>query len=230
MLPVVVSLSLAAANAALLVASNTPSGAGSLTLAGGVSVSQTYPSAAGGGQKITTTVQTLDVARRVLVTYGSEASTRTIQIVGGDRFGNAISETLTIPATTPGSQATQQDFLTVTSINVFAAWSAAMTVGTNSTGSSQWFVVQNNVTPFNIGMQFVTSGTVTGQIDATLMNPNMPLPAGLIVPDLYQPTGLSSITTSAVGSISTPVVAYRLTITTGTGSIRMTTDQTGNVN
>jgi hypothetical protein len=228
MLPLSVTLALAAASATNIVASNTPGGAGALTLVSPTNVVNFLPLATGVGQKVTIPTVTLDAARRVLVTFGIEASNRTVRITGTDRFGNGQVETLTIPSGGASTIATQQDFLTITEVRVFAAFSAAMSVGTNTTGSTQWFIVQNNITPFNLGLLFNVTGTVTGQIDATLMNPNQALPTGLIVPDFYNPSGLTSITATANGSVTTPIAAFRLTVTTGTGSIRMSSIQPGN--
>lgn len=225
MLPVVISLTLAAANAANIVASTVPGGAGNLSLVSPTTVVGFQPTAAGPGMITYTPTITLDVARRVLVTYGNEVSNRTIKISGGDRAGNIISETLTVVSGAGGTVSTQQDFLTVTGVTVYASWTQALTVGTSSTGSSQWIVVQNNITPFNLGLNFNVTPTVTGQIDATYMNPNQ-LPTGLIVPDSFQP--ISAITTTANNSITNAIVAYRLTITSGTGTIRMSASQSGN--
>lgn len=228
MLPVTVTLQLAAANAANIVASNTPAGAGALTLVSPTTIKTQVPLANGASQIISTPTVTLDVARRVLVTFGNEASNRTITITGGDRYGEPISETLTVASGASGTIATQQDFLTITAVTVYAAWTAAMTVGTNTFGSTPWVVVQNNVTPFNISYQFAISGTVTCQIDVTEMNPLLPLPAGLIVPDFNNPTGLSSVTTSSLVALTDPIVAWRMTVSSGTGAVRLTAQQTGN--
>ena len=238
-----VSLSLIAGNAALIVASTTPSGAGALTLVSPTGIVSQQPTALGqsqvgglpsqvttgigGGQSVTTNTITLDVARRVLVTYGSEGSNRTIQIVGGDRSGRPITETLTVTSGATGTVYTQQDFLTITGVNVYAAWTAAMTVGTNNIGSTPWIVVQRNVTPFNLGLALFTTGTVTAQVDATIDDPNA-LPTGLIVPGSY--TAMSTISSTTNGQITTPIVAYRLTITAGQGTVRMASLQAGNWN
>jgi hypothetical protein len=228
MLPNTVTFALAAANAANIIASNTPAGAGALTLVSPTTIVTTQPIASGTLAVISTPTVTLDAARRVLVTYGNEASTRTVRITGGDRYGNPITETVTVPSGGAGTVATAQDFLTITQVYVFAAFTQAMSVGTNATGSTPWIFAQSNLTPNNFGLIFVVSGTVTGQIDVTLQNPNLPLPGGLIVPDFFQPSGLTSITTTSNGSITTPFTAFRLTITAGTGSIRMSTVQAGN--
>jgi hypothetical protein len=227
MLPLVVTFSLTAASATNIVALNTPSGAGALTLVSPTNIITQYPRADGNGQTVTVPTITLDTARRVLVTFGNEASNRTVRITGGDRYGNPIVETLTIVSGAGSTIATQQDFLTITEVRVFAAFTTTMSVGTNTTGSTPWYFTQSLITPVNYQFIFAVTGTVTGQVDVTLMNPNLPLPSGLLVPDFYNPSGFTSITANANGSISTPFTAYRLTITTGTGSIRMSTVQAG---
>ena len=208
MTPVSVTLSLAAANAAAIVASNTPAGAGALTLVASPWLA--------------------DKPRRVLVTAGSEASPRTIIIAGTNRDGNPQGETLTVPASTPGTVATANDFATVTAVTVAAAWSAAMTVGTNGVCSSQWFMVQRQVTPVNIGASLVIVGTANATVEYTHNDPNA-LPAGATVPTVWPLAALASKTSSTdgVAGITWPVVAYRVTLNSGTGSARMDAVQAG---
>jgi hypothetical protein len=118
----------AAGNAANIVASNTPAGAGNLAIIGGTFVA--------------------DAPRRVGVTLGAEASPRTVKITGTNVYGAPINETLICAAASV--TATVQDFATVTAVQVFAAFTAAMTVGTtvaagtagHPIGSTPWFAVE----------------------------------------------------------------------------------------
>lgn len=246
------TIALIAGSAALIVASNTPAAAGNLTLVAPVTVNQLQPTALGqltaqsvayapvsaGGAlvNVATPTITLDAPRRVLVTFGNEASNRTITIYGGDRAGNSISETLTVASGAGSTIATVQDFLTITRVQVFAAWSAAMTVGTNSTGSTPWVTVQRNITPFAMAFQTtLVSGAVTGQIEVTIDDPLLPVTASIpapwsVAPTASVPAGLSGINAAGYYPLSTAITAYRWTTTSGTGTMRIGSLQAGNVN
>ncbi len=206
MKPVSASLQLAAANAAAIVASNTPTGAGALTL-----VSSPWVA---------------DVPRRVLVTYGNEASSRTVQITGTDRSGFPLKETVTVPSGALGTVATNNDFATVTQVQVFAAWTAAMSVGTNTVASSAWFSVQTQVTPCAIGIGVTVAGTVDYTVEYTYEDPNA-LPAGITWPDIFSLSALATKTTTLDSAITQPVAAFRLTVNSGTGTARMGAVQAG---
>jgi hypothetical protein len=81
------------------------------------------------------------VARRVLLTFGNEASSRTMVITGTDRFGNVQSETLAVASGAGGTIGTNRDFLTVTSaLPLGGGWTAAMTLGTSAIVSTPWFI------------------------------------------------------------------------------------------
>ena len=90
----------AAAQAAGIVTSTTPVSGTALTLNGAL------VNAAG--------VAVMDKPRRILLTYGSEASARTLIVTGTNADGNPIQETLAVAASAPGTVYTVQDFATVT--------------------------------------------------------------------------------------------------------------------
>jgi hypothetical protein len=168
----------------------------------------------------------LDAPRRVLITYGNEASNRTVTIYGTNRYGAFINETVTVVSGAGGSAYTQQDFKSVTQVSVFSAWTTSMSVGTNGVGSSQWFIVQWQVTPFNLGLTYTVTGTQTAQIEITTDDPNN-LPAGVIAPVPTTATGLGTLNTTTYGSITTPITAWRVTVTAGTGTGRVSSIQAG---
>lgn len=219
---VVVQKSLATASANAIALSQTPVSGTALTL---------------NGASVTGGVATLDTARRVLLTYGSEGSARTLIVNGTNGTGAAISETLAVPSGAPGTVATLQDFLTVTSaVPAGGGYTAAVTLGTNATGSTAWQVPNQHVTPFQIGFECdLLSGAATFSIETTNNSPLAPLPiyqAGysttLPVPNAFPVTGLTALTGNAQGSVSgVPIAAWRLTVTAGTGSVQATAQQAG---
>ena len=238
-LPQIVTKSLIASNAALIVASATPVSGTAMTLNSPVSVITTQPTALGdsitqynggigiGGVgalvSVTTPTITLDTARRVLLTYGVEASARTMAITGTNHFSNPITETLAVPAGGAGTTATLQDFLTITQVMPLGGgWSSAVTVGTNTFGSSPWLAVSTAVSPVNLGVTCVVTGTVNYSVEFTNDNPNG---IGLIAPVIPNPFAVVSLfqqSTSLASSIDQPFAFWRVTVNSGTGSVTVT--------
>lgn len=156
--PVRVSLNPAAASANNIAQSQTPTSGTALTLNG---------STVSGG------VATLDIPRRVLLTFGNEASNRTLTVTGTDRNGNVISEILSVPSGTGGTVYTQQDLKTVTSLlPLGGGWTAAVTVGTNAVASTQWFVREwGQIGKMGVLISIPSSGP-TVQLEVTWDDPN----------------------------------------------------------
>lgn len=188
-------LALASAAANNICTSQTPSGAGNLTLNG---------SLVSGG------VATLDVARRVLFTpAGAEAGNSTIWTVYGTNVsGNVISEAVA-GTDNPTTATTVQDFKTVTRIAVNKAQAGAVTVGTSGVASSPWFQFNTATTPFNVGVAVVVSGTINYTVEYTYQDPNA-LAAGTF-PTLFTISALASKTANLDSSFTTPCWGIRLT-------------------
>lgn len=177
---------LATASSNAVVTSITPTSGTALTLTG---------AAVSGG------VATFATARRILATYGSEGSARTLRITGTNSDGNPIRETLVIPATTPGSGYTVQDFLTVTEIlPAGGGWSAALTVGTNTIASSPWKLM-------NSPNQSSTEMTFDGHITAGAGTWGIEWMIGDLNDNAYRISG-------ALGNYPTPPIPHALTILT----------------
>ena len=78
------------------------------------------------------------VARRVLITCVGDESARTFTVIGTNRFGNGITETITgVNATTVSSLL---DFQTILSVSVDNDTAGAVEIGTGNTVSSRWWV------------------------------------------------------------------------------------------
>lgn len=214
-IPQIVTLALSAAVANGICLAQTPSGAGNLTLNG------SYVS---GG------VATLPQARRVAaVSANAGDTTQTLTISGTDRYGNLISEAITLNGTT--TVYTKQDFLTVTQVKISAATAGNITVGTNATGSSQWLNVSNELSPVNVGLQLAWAGSATASVEYTYDDPNgIPdangyngksmIPNVLLHPVLQAIAGTSGSVND--GDFAYPIWGWRLTITSGTGAVTAT--------
>jgi hypothetical protein len=154
----------AAANAALIAASQTPASGVALTLTG------SQP----------------DTPRRIVVTAGSEAAQRTLVLTGTDRYGMTRSETITIPATTSGTYGSALDYASVTSIVPGQSFTAAVTVGTIATGSagapdvasSAWIRFDDyGFAPASLQVDVTNAGgTFTYTFETSLDDPNLVAP------------------------------------------------------
>lgn len=155
MRPIVVTVGpLAAPSANNIAASQTPSGAGDLTLTAGA-LAGTTP----------------DTPRRVLITTSADETSKTFTVYGTDWNNNSISEVVNgVNATTVY---TKYDFKSVTRIAVSAALAGAVTVGTNGVASSRP-VFLDSYAFAQSHIQVSVSGTASFTVRETNDNPDSP--------------------------------------------------------
>lgn len=195
--------------------SQTPGAAGDLTITGAL---------ASGG------VATFDARRRVLVTTASDESGKTLTIYGTDKVtagGNPIYETMTGPNATTGY--TTRDFGTVTRVAVSAAFTGAVKVGTNGIGSTQWFLPDFYLTPLNLSIGVVVTGSVNYTVQYTYDN-YWTLTPGLTqatVPTTWNDPTLAAVTTTGDTTYTNPITGWRVLINSGTGSLAIKGIQAG---
>lgn len=224
------SILLAAASATAVCASQTPGGAGNMTINGG--------SASGG-------VATLDVARRVLFTTAANDSAHTVTVTGTDRYSQPIIETVKLANT--GTAYTLQDYKTVTQIAISAAATGAITVGTNGIASTAWLALDHHISAFDVGLTVnfgaaTANVTVEGTVDKIDKAAVDSAPTGngdssaaglatstFVVPTALFVTGLNAITADASQGLTVPQRAVRLTVNSGatTAGVRFTVAQSG---
>lgn len=212
MRPIIVTVGpLATASANNICLSQTPTSGTALTLNG---------STVSGG------VATLDVPRRVLLTYGSEGGARTLVVTGTDRYGNTASETLSVPSGSSGTVYTVIDYKTVTSlVPAGGGWTAAVTVGTNTIASSRPIFLDTYGWP-NTMLQVSVSGTVNYTVQQSADNPNV-VGLGSVNWVSHPDTALVSATTTVQSNyLFTPFVT-RVTLNSGSGTITFTATQSG---
>lgn len=197
---------LATADADGIAQSQTPAGAGALTLNGAL---------------VTSGVAQLGVARRVLVTTVSDESAKTLTVTGTDWFGNTISETITGPVATTGY--TDSDFLTVTSVTVSAAFTGAVTVGTNGIASSPPLILDYMARP-QVSLQVAVTGTVNWTVQQTLDN-SFNVDTENIVWFDHPDTNMVAQTVQRQGNYAYVPFATRVTLNSGTGSLVFTVVQ-----
>lgn len=212
MRPVTVTVGpLAAASANNIAHSQTPAGAGALTLNGALVVSG---------------VAYLDNPRRILITTGDTTTKFTVN--GKTSTGAPLTETLIVSG---GSSYTVQDFATVTSITVNQGTTAAVTVGTNGIASTPW-VRFDDYAPGPVSIQVTATGTVNYTIQQTLDDPNSPtnpvLPSAVTFINTSDTAGVAA-TSSIQSNYEFPPVFGRVTLNSGTGSLVVTYLQPGAV-
>ena len=198
---------LQAASANNIALSQTPSGAGALTLNG---------SLVSGG------VATLDTPRRILITTAD--TTHTFVVSGTNASGLPISETVG-PIT--ASAYTAQDFATVTSVVINAAATAAVTVGTNGIASTPW-IRTDEWSDAPMSLQCNVSGVVNYTVQATNDDPNDPtnpvLPASVTWINSNDPNVVGA-TASALSNYQFSPRYVRVLLNSGSGSVTMTVTQ-----
>lgn len=173
---------------------------------------------------VTTVVGTSQ--RRLLLTTTADETANTFVIVGTNDAGFTITENLV--GVNNATVQSNLDFKTLTSIKPLVTTAGTVSFGVNTVGSSLWFIQNWHVTPTNIEISGVLVGVlgVNYTIQYTYDDPNN-LPATVGYPQPFNHPTLASATTSLDGSIDNPITAWRLTINSGTGTVRATGIQAG---
>lgn len=202
MRPVTLSRQLDTADDNGIAETQTPLGAGNLTL--------------------TSTIVELDQQRKVLITPAGADAGRTFTITGTDGGGNAISEAVS-GANNPATSTSVLDFLTVTQIAVDAATAGAIIVGTSGIGASQPIRLDQYISPFNVS----TGLEITDTVDVTLQYTFDDLQVDAEPFNWTDHPDLTNVTTDADGTFISPVSACRLLTNSGTGTTVLKVIQAG---
>ena len=201
---------LATASANSIALSQTPAGAGALTINGAL---------ASGG------VATIAVPARITIASVSNDSGKTFIVVGTDHSGNSITETITGPNAT--SVTSVLTYRTVNSVTISAAAAGAITVGNSQSGSSPSIALDPWAFP-QVAIQCSVTGTVNYTVQQTLDNPNDPVNpiARTSMQWVDHPdTNLVAATATKQGNYGYAPLFMRVVINSGSGSVRMTVIQ-----
>lgn len=190
------------------------------------------------GGTITLSCATLDTGRRIIL-WGSTSVAGNITIYGLSEAGTPISETLV--GSTIGSVVTSvQDYIKINALSLPSAGFASTTgyLGTSSQGGTPWQAVDTNRSPVNVGFtltpttsaivasfEYTTEAPIYLSPQARWQNPNSVTGPQPTVSSLG-----SSVTAAAYGAITTPIAAWRVTLTstsTGAGTINAAVVQSG---
>lgn len=200
--PVSLTVQFPAAVANGIATSQTPVGAGNLTLNGSLVT-------AGVGILTTGAKQ-----RQVLLTFAADESGHDFTIYGTNYQGQSISEV--IAGTTAGTVASVNMYKTVTRIAISAAATGAILAGTNGVGASSIVAPDTAQNPFNMGIGCELTGTVNYTVQHTfddVMNVAM---ENLV---WFANTGLTGKSANADGNYAFAVRGIRVLVNSGTGSI-----------
>lgn len=181
----------------------------------------------------------LDTQRRVLITSAGNDSAITFTVYGYNDAGAPINSTVT--GSNGSTVATPIDFASVYKVVPSGNTASTVTVGTNTTGSTPWVLANRHVTPTMIGLALeFPSGSVTASAEYTDDPVTAPIPspiaggapAAAYAPNSPNPnvnivTGLSAASAYADAVVQDTVYAWRLTVTSGTGTAQLSGQQAG---
>lgn len=211
MRPVITTKALVTASTNNICLSQTPGGAGNLTL---------------NGSTVVAGVAVLDTQRVVGITSAANDSARTFVVFGTDDFGVPISETV-FPGPNVATVSTVLNFKTITRISIDAGAAGALTVGTTAIGSGPPIPLDQYISPFNIGLFLEFPGTVTVTVQYTgsdVWAAAALTATGLVWTDHPNLTGK---TTTSDSNLAAPAAAVRLKVTSGTGACRFIVREAG---
>ena len=187
--------------------------------ANGIATTQT-PAGAGA---LTITAKTFLVPTQVTITSGGSSETgKNFTIVGTDASGNALSVVIAGPGAS-ATVTTTQSFLTVTSITVSAATTGSVTAGWAQSGASKPVPMDTYLSPFNVGMAVVVSGTVNYTVQHTYDN----VFDATVTPTWFNHSVLAALAVNQDGNYAFAVKAIRLAVNSGGGTASLTLMQSG---
>lgn len=208
----------AIADADSIATSQTPTGAGNLTL-NGVYTAQQFVPVAQIPPDVTTRVATLPVSGLVTITSAGNDSGVTFTIYGTNNSGAHTSETVT--GANAGTATSTLSFKTVTRVATSGATAGAVEVGTAQSGQTDWIPLDiytpNQVTNISV----TVSGTINYTVQYTNEDPfNLSIAQQVVA---HPVAGLSAATTSqTAGATTTLMRAVRFKVNSGSGTGRVT--------
>lgn len=172
-------------------------------------------SAASGG------VATLDVARRVLLTFASSEAGHNFVLTGTDRYGRVQSETI---AGAASSAQSTKDYLTVTKILPGSNGAGNISAGTNGVASSDAYICDWIANPnvISAGIEITGTANVTIQESYDDLAPAWDQAANTIT--WFNDANLASKSSNSNGTLGGPFTMIRLLLNsgaTGTDSVAL---------
>lgn len=164
--------------------------------------------------------------RRVILLSGGNDLGINFIITGTNASGNIVTDT--VAGTNGGTAQSNLDFVTVSNIIGSGAIASTIVVGTNGVGSSQWQTWNwQNSAPMNLGLAVeLVSGAVNYTLQYTYDDPNN-LGANVVFPLAFNQAAMTGQSTTLDSTISTPIIATRILVNSGTGILRCRFVQSG---
>jgi hypothetical protein len=212
MLPKVFSKSLTAGSANCIALSQTVAAGANAILNGG--------SAAAGAF-------TLDTSRRIAIVSSADDSAKTARISGASSGGQPVSELLAL--TNAGTAVSVLNYAAGGTVKFPSGTAGNVTIGTDSTGSTDWTVPNYDITPFSLDVTVQISGALTWNFETTndLNFWDPPKGLGATTPEPNVTTVTNGSTIAAQITLDAPVTGYRFTITSGTATLTAQAVQAG---
>lgn len=199
-------------------------------VANGICLSQTGVSTLTlNGSLVSGGVAVLDTARRVSITSSSVDNDKYFTIVGTNASGLPQTDVFLGPDT--ATVYSSLDFKTVTKITVSATVTGNITSGTNGVASSPWVMFDPYSFP-QVSLQCDISGSANYTVQQTLDDPNSPTDPTVAYNMVWinNPTAaLVGATTSQQGSYAIAPLYAKVTLNSGTGSVKARFIQFGSV-
>lgn len=151
------------------------------------------------------------IQRTVSITCAADISAVNFTITGTDLRGAAVTETLAGPDTTPTTVETTAQFATITSVTVDDAVGTNTTIGTGTTGVTNWFTFDYWISPFSVSLQADISGT----IDYTVRTTNDDVQTDSS-PAVTAVSGMSGAVADAAASLTVPWRAVQAIVNSST--------------
>jgi hypothetical protein len=171
----------------------------------------------------TSTAANSAIGRRVTISYtGTDTS---FTIVGTNSTGNIITD---VAVGSSGTAVSNMDFVTVTSITPVGGGLTGVTAGTNGVGASPWLSWNwRGDSPMNLGVAVeLVSGSANFTVQYTYDDPNH-LSNGILYPLPFTFGTINGASATIDGTMTSPFVATRVIINSGTGEIRVRFLQAG---
>lgn len=187
-------------------------------------IAASQPVAGAGDLTLTASPVALDTPRRILFTPAGADAGKIATVYGYNAASSPITEAVTL-VSSPSTIATNLDFQYVTRIAISAALAGNIRVGTNTVGSTQWFMPNFHMSAFNVDIWTqIASGSANYNVETTqddYWNAVTPTTIPRIV------AVLNAAAAAAQTILDTAVTGYRLTINSGTGTVSMEATQAG---
>lgn len=168
---------------------------------------------------------TLDVARRVLITSAGNDTSITYTLYGTNWAGDLISEVITGPNATTATSVLS--YKTVTGVLTSAATASTVEIGTNGVADSPWVRFEDFAANSQTTIQTLVAGTVNYDIETAMLDPNAQGTYAYQAPGLVSwldalDTELVNETASKSGFFAYTPIWARVTLNSGTGTVRAT--------